>query len=148
MAEEKVSLFGLVIVAGRLVNFPKRDRKNIAEARSIFLQAALIEDNITGRYPFLEHNQQLIEKWRQTEDKLRTTAIVYDDTTLFTFYESRLPAQVCDRASLNKWLKRNDHKQLMMSDDDIVRNRPDEKTLADFPPVLHVGTLELRNNFV
>ncbi len=144
VAEEKVSLFGLIIVAGRLVNFPKRDPKNVPEARSIFIQSALIEGHLSGRYPFLTHNLQLLEKWRKAEDKLRTTAIVHDDSTLFAFYEQRLPAEVYDRTTLNRWLKRRGQKTLMMAEADIVRNRPDDKALADYPPVLQTGGLELQ----
>ncbi|MFV0437996.1 MAG: ATP-dependent RNA helicase HrpA [Desulfopila sp.] len=144
VAEEQVSLFGLIIVTGRRVNFPRRDPKNIAGARAIFLQAALVEGHITGNYPFLEQNQARIDRWRETENKLRTTAFVHDDSTLLAFYDARLPEQVCDRASLNRWLKRHDHGRLIMTDDDILRSRPDDRTLADFPPMLQVGTLELQ----
>lgn len=144
IADEKVSLFGLIIVAGRLVNFPKKHPNNVAEARNIFIQAALIEGNLNGHYPFLDHNQQLLQKWRKAEDKLRTTAIVQDDNTLFAFYETRLPADIYDKSTLNKCLKKRGQNFLKMSDADIVKNRPDDNSLANFPPSIHVGTLELQ----
>ncbi|WP_234981121.1 ATP-dependent RNA helicase HrpA [Desulfopila aestuarii] len=147
VADEKVTLFGLIIVTGRLVNFPKRDPKNVAEARTIFIQAALIEGNLSGQYPFLEHNQQLIDTWRKAEDRLRTTAIVHDDSTLFAFYENRLPDEVCDKTSLNKWLKKRGHKRLMMSEEDIVRNRPDDNVLSDFPSQLYINSFEFQLDY-
>lgn len=144
VADEQVSLFGLVIVAARLVNFGRRDPKNIPEARSIFIQSALIEGNLAGSYPFLEHNQQLLADWRKTEDKLRTTAIVHDDATLFAFYDARLPDEIYDRSTLNRWLKLRGHKKLLMSEADVIRERPDDTTLADYPPSLTIGSLELQ----
>lgn len=144
IADERVSLFGLVLVAGRSVNFPKRDKKNIIEARQIFIQSALIEGQITGKYPFLRHNQQLIAKWKEAEDRLRTTAILPDDTALHAFYHQRLPGFVCDRASLNKYLKRKGQKPLMMSEADIIKSRPDENQLANYPTSIHLGSLDLQ----
>ncbi|WP_136806291.1 ATP-dependent RNA helicase HrpA [Desulfosediminicola flagellatus] len=144
IAEEKVSLFGLVIVTGRLVNFPKRSARNIPEAREIFIQSALVDKEISGNYVFLSENQKRIEKWRKAEDKLRTTAILQDDASLFAFYSERLPEDVCDRSSLNKYLKKKGHRALLMTDDDIVKQRPDENLLADFPSSLNIGSVELQ----
>lgn len=144
IAEEKVSLFGLIIVTGRLVNFPKRSSKNIPEAREIFIQAALIDKAINGNYTFLSENQNRIEKWRKAEDKLRTTAILQDEASLFAFYSERLPEHVCDRSTLNKYLKRKGHRTLLMTDDDIVKQLPDENRLADFPSTLNIGSAELQ----
>ncbi len=144
IAEEKVALFGLIIASGRKVNFPKRSEKNVAEARNIFIQAALVEGNLQGNYPFLTHNLQKIDHWREAEDKLRTTAVVRDDTELASFYAQRLPDWVCDRATLNRHLKKRGHTFLQMSDDDVLHSRPDENALADFPPTLTVGSMELQ----
>lgn len=147
IADEKVSLFGLILVAGRTVNFPKRSPKNVSEAREIFIQAALIEGNLNGQYSFLDHNENLIEKWRKAEDKLRTTAIVQDDSNLVSFYANRLPTDVFDKSTLNKCLKRRGQNFLRMTDEDIVKNLPDKHTLANFPQTLHVGTLELQLDY-
>lgn len=147
IADERVSLFGLIIVAGRRVNFPKRDKKNIAEARHIFIQAALIEGELKGNYPFLDHNQQLIAKWKEAEDRLRTTAILLDDSALFSFYDKRLPDFICDRASLNKYLKRKGQKLLKMSENDIINSRPDENQLANYPTSIYVGSLALQVDY-
>lgn len=144
VADEKVTLFGLIIVAAKQVNFPKRSVKNIPEARDIFIQSALIEGNLNGNYHFLRHNDELIGTWRKAEDKLRTTAILHDDSTLFEFYSRKLPPHVCDRSTLNKYLKKNSNNTLKMSDDDIVKNRPDDNKLADYPPMLHLNSVDLK----
>lgn len=144
IADERVALFGLVIVAGRTVNFPKRAKKNIAEARQIFIQAALTEGAIKGNYPFLDHNQQLIAKWRAAEDRLRTTAILLDDSALHAFYDARLPDFVYDRTTLNKYLKRKGHDRLKMSEEDIIHSRPDENQLANYPTSIQIASLELQ----
>ena len=143
VADEKASLFGLTIVAGRQVNFARRDERNIPAARAIFIEAALIEGNIVGNYPFLEQNLQRIEEWRKAEDKLRTTTIVQEDGALISFYDRKLPEWVCDRATLNRYLKKKGHRALIMRDEDIVQATPDESTLADYPSTLEIGSLSL-----
>ncbi|MBM9528865.1 ATP-dependent RNA helicase HrpA, partial [Desulfoprunum benzoelyticum] len=144
MAEERVSLFGLPILAGRRVDFGRRSPKNQAEAQAIFIEAALLTGEIIGNYPFLHHNLEMIQDWRDAEDRLRRRDLLCDETTLRQFYAARLPADVFDRSSLNRLLQaRRDQGFLMMTEEDIVRRRPEDRELADFPPTLTVGSYTL-----
>ncbi len=144
IADEKVSLFGLILISSRIVNFPKRAKKNWTEARDIFIQDALIAGELQGNYRFLDNNLSLIEKWRDEEDKIRNTSIVVDDSAFYQFYADRLPADVYDRATLNRFLKRKGHPTLMMRDEDIVNTTPDQSQLAGFPDTVHTGSQEIR----
>ena len=105
VAEEKVSLFGLPILAGRMVDYARRSPKNHREAQDIFIEAALLQGEIVGDYPFIAHNRQLVQEWRDAEHRLRKRDILCDDTTLHHFYSTRLPSDVFDRSSLNTFLK-------------------------------------------
>ncbi len=145
MAEERVSLFGLPILPGRRVDFARRSVKNHAEAQAIFIEAALLTGEIIGDYPFLRHNLQLIREWQEAEHRLRKRDLLCDDSTLRQFYADRLPVDVFDRSSLNRLLKtrRDQGFLMMMTEDDIVHRRPEDRELADFPPTLTVGSYEL-----
>lgn len=143
LANEQVSLFGLVIVRSRKVNFAKTSKRGSVEARSIFIQSALVEGQFLGKYDFLDHNLNLIKKWECIEDRLRNRSIVVSEEAIFNFYDQVLPEQVCDRSSLNKWLKKNSYKNsLFLSEDDIVDRQPESKELADYPSTFHVGSHE------
>ena len=145
VAEETVSLFGLTISAGQLVNFVKRSAKNIKEARDIFIQNALVQGELNRNYPFLTKNTNRIRKWQLSEEKLRTRNIVTDDYTFFKFYDSALPNHVCDQPSLNRFLKKHkDLSQLLMRDEDIVLRMPDENELVDFPQSTRIGTIDIK----
>lgn len=145
IADEKVSLFGLIISAGRKVNFGKRSEKNIEAARDIFLQSALISGQLNGSYPFLDHNLTLIKKWQDTEEKLRVRNIVADELTLYAFYEQRIPIEVYDQTTFNRFLKKKRSKSfLLMTDDDVLRRKPEEKEMIDYPPSLSLGSMQLR----
>ncbi|HSL41652.1 MAG TPA: DUF3418 domain-containing protein, partial [Desulforhopalus sp.] len=149
LADERVALFGLVLVAGRQVNFPTRHRKNIAPAREIFIAAALVEGDINGSYDFLTQNQALLDKWREAEEKLRTRSIVIDQTALYNWYAARLPADVYDQRSLNRFLRgKAHHPSLLMCDSDVLLRIPEEKQLVDFPDRLVLGRVEIRLEYL
>jgi len=149
LADERVALFGLILVAGRQVNFPTRHRKNIALAREVFIAAALVEGEINGSYDFLTKNQALLDKWREAEEKLRTRSIVIDQTALYNWYAARLPADVYDQRSLNRFLRgKPQHTSLMMGDSDVLLRVPEDKELIDFPEKIAIGRMEVRLEYL
>ncbi len=145
IAEEQVALFGLIIATGRKVNFGKRHKKNMSEARDIFIQSALVAGELNGSYRFLEHNLALLQKWQDAEEKMRVRNIVCDDMALASFYSSRIPAEVYDQATLNRFLKKKRSQSfLYMQDEDVLNRRPEDKELVDYPPFFSIGSMQLR----
>ncbi len=136
VADETVSLQGLIIISGRRVNFPKQHKKNIPVAREVFIQQALVEQQLSGRFDFYRDNLELLASWQASEDKLRRRGIVIDEAGVFAYYDERLPPQVCDRTSLTKYLKRAGDSALRMTQEDILLQEPADKELIDFPPFL------------
>jgi ATP-dependent helicase HrpA len=141
IALEKVTLFGLVIVAGRRVNFgPLRPE----EARQIFIQAALVEGECGGHFDFLARNRQLIADLADLEDRLRRRDILVDEMLIHEFYDSRLPAEVHDRAGLIRLIKqRKGDAFLRLRREDILRQLPAGSALADYPTSLPGNELTL-----
>lgn len=141
IAFEKVSLFGLVIVPRRKVNYGLIKPE---EAREIFIQSALIEGELKGEYPFLAANAALVAKLQDMEDRLRLRTIMADDYTLLRFYEERLAPEVRDQRSLNQWLKKaGSQDRLIMTIDDIRQEIPETAALEQFPLFLIAGEFEL-----
>lgn len=137
IATEKVTLFGLVIVAARKINYAGISQAARQESREIFIHEALIRGELIGRYPFLQHNQHLIARFEKVEDRLRQRNVLVDDYELFAFYDSRLPDSVYDRTSLNRYLKKlNNDRTLFMSEQDILLQPPEQEELSDFPEQL------------
>ncbi len=134
VADEKVTLFGLVIVASRKRNYAAISEATRREARGIFINTALIQGELMGRYPFLDHNQRLIARFAKMEDRLRQRNILADDYVLYNFYDSRLDDAVHDRASLNRFLKNLPNDRLLfMTEQDILIQPPESDQLSDFP---------------
>ncbi len=144
IATETVSLFGLILMSGKKVNLGRRDPKNRQEARNIFIQAALVSGQLNGSYSFLESNQALIEKWQATEEKLRIRNIVVDDLALHAFYDAKVPQHVYDQRTFNRFLKdRKNHSFLEMSEAEVVMQKPEERTMSDYPAHFSLGSLQI-----
>ncbi|PID77127.1 MAG: ATP-dependent RNA helicase HrpA [Deltaproteobacteria bacterium] len=148
IADETVSLFGLPIIGARRANYG-RSPKHRSEARAIFIRSALLENNITGNYDFLQHNIRLIQKWQKAEDKTRRSDIIVDDMQLIDFYQERLPESVYNRPSLNRFLAKNrqGRRKLKMTEQDILARTPEKSELADYPSVIELGSLTLKISY-
>ncbi|NNK57756.1 MAG: ATP-dependent RNA helicase HrpA [Desulfofustis sp.] len=147
MADETVALHGLIIASSRMVNYPKRNSKNIPAARQIFIREALVNSQLSGRFDFLNQNLSLLETWQESEHKLRKKDIVIDDEAVFDFYDRQLPAQVYDRSSLRGHIKRHGDSNLYMTETDILLRLPSQKALLDFPPHLPAPNEAIRLNY-
>lgn len=140
-AFEKVTLFGLVIVARRRVNYGPIKPE---EARQIFIQAALVEGELRGDYAFLARNRELLAKLAEMEDRLRQRDIVVDEHAVAAFYEERLDQEVRDQRSLNRWLKAaGNEARLFMTEEDLLLRPPEKESLERYPAVLRAGDFEL-----
>ncbi len=145
VADETISLFGLILSSGNKVNFGKRSKKNVAEARDIFIQSALVQGEMNGSYPFLQHNLGLLRKWQEVEEKLRSRNIVADDLVIYRFYAEILPDDIYDQTTLNRFLRvKKNQIVLMMSEEDVLKRRPDELELIDYPQKISIGSIEIR----
>lgn len=148
-ALEKVTLFGLILTAGRRVNYGRINNETGREAREIFIRQALINGELGGSYPFLQHNLDLARRFADMEERLRRRGIMMDDQVLFDFYDKRL-ANVYDRFTLNRFLKKKKSDRfLWMDEEDICLTLPDSDELYRFPDRLQTGrgTLKLHYQF-
>lgn len=144
IADEAVSLRSLVILSGRIVNYGRRHKKNIPEARSVYIQKALVEGKIGRDFDFLKHNRELLMKWQGAEDKLRKKNIVIQDDTIYAFYDKNLPADVYDNRTLSRYLKSNSGRHLFMTREQILLREPEGSELLNFPAVLDIGFDQLK----
>lgn len=140
VAQERVSLFGLMIIPGRPVSY---GRIQPDEAHQIFIQSALVEGNINDPPAFLAHNLALVERLRGIEERLRRRGYLAGEEKLAEFYSLRLP-NIYDERSLRKFTRnRGGDDFLKMGEGDLLRIFPDEKELSDYPGHLEVGELRL-----
>ena len=133
VATEKVSLYGLPIVAARTVMYGRIDP---AAARDLFITHALVEGDWRTHHTFFARNQRMLAEAEDTERKARRRGIVADDTALFEFYDRRIPTEVTSSRHFDTWWKKAraaDPGQLDFSLADLIRPAAGEISEEDYP---------------
>jgi ATP-dependent helicase HrpA len=133
MALEKVTLYGLPIVAGRKVNYARVDP---AAAREMFITGALVEGDWHTHHRFFERNQRLLAEARDLEDRARRRGIVADDAALFDFYDQRIPKDVASARHFDTWWKKARAESpdlLTLTPADLAGPAAEQVEAADYP---------------
>ena len=144
IAKEKVTLWGFVLVAQRLVHYGRINRR---EARSVFICEGLVPGEIDGNFPFLQANLQLVAKIQEIEDKVRRRNLLAEDEALGQFYEERLPDLV-SVVELRRHLQGNpDDSQLRMELEDVIQRPLPITNAEDYPDEILLGSQRLRLDY-
>ncbi len=150
-AFEKVTLYGLVIIPRRKVNFGVIDPEL---AQQIFIRSALVEGDFSTKAPFFEHNRQLLEEVAALEDKSRRRDILIDEEQLFGFYREQLlkhdGQQVVNGASFDRWRKRvekNDVQALFLTRELLMRHGASAVSQQQYPDMLEHNGLRFRLHY-
>ncbi len=133
VATEKVSLYGLPIVAARTVMYGRIDP---AAARDLFITHALVEGDWRTHHAFFARNQRMLADAEDIERKARRRGIVADDAALFAFYDRRIPADVTSARHFDTWWKKArgpDPGLLDMSPADLIMPAAGEISPDDYP---------------
>lgn len=103
MAREKVLLFGIPLIADRLVQFGRIDP---VVSRDLFIRHALVQGEWRTHHAFFAANQRMIAGVEELEERLRRRDLRVDDETLYAFYDARLPADVVSTRHFDSWWKK------------------------------------------
>ena len=140
IAYEKVTLFGLPIVAKRPVVYSKIDP---ALCHELFIREALVNGDTRLNYPFLQENQALLSQADELEQKTRRRDLIVEEETLVAFYANRLPEEVNNDAAFKKWYKHNSSSvTLTFTEQDVYREQPDAAQNG-YPDVWKQGNVTL-----
>lgn len=144
MAYEKVTLYGVPIVAQRKVNYGRIDPET---SRELFLRNALVEGDWRTHHKFYADNRRLLSEVEELEHRARRRDIVVDDETLFDFYEQRVPEHVVSGAHFDSWWKHKRHEQpdfLDFEREMLIRESAEAVTKDDYPDSWRQGQLKFR----
>ncbi|GLX49712.1 ATP-dependent helicase [Streptomyces hygroscopicus subsp. hygroscopicus] len=144
MAYEKVTLYGVPIVAQRKVNYGRIDPE---VSRELFIRNALVEGDWRTHHKFYADNRRLLSEVEELEHRARRRDIVVDDDTLFDFYDQRVPEHVVSGAHFDSWWKRKRNEQpdfLDFEREMLIRESAEAVTKADYPDSWRQGALKFR----
>ncbi|WOQ68988.1 ATP-dependent RNA helicase HrpA [Microbacterium limosum] len=106
VAFEKVTLFGVEIIPRRRIQYARIDRDG---ARELFVRHALVEGEwdpsvLDKRLSaFVRANHELRRRLEKLEERERRRDILVGDEAVFAFYDARVPRDVFDVRSFERW---------------------------------------------
>ena len=133
VALEKVTLYGVPLVAGRKVGYA---RINPEESRDLFIRHALVEGDWETHHRFFHDNRALIKRLTELEVRARRRDILVDDETLVDFYDTRLPAEIVSGQHFDSWWKLARQTQpdlLTFTEALLVSDDSDAVSAEDYP---------------
>ncbi|CAM3299831.1 ATP-dependent RNA helicase HrpB [Arthrobacter ulcerisalmonis] len=140
MAYEKVTLYGVPIIAQRRINYGRVDP---VLARELFIRHALVEGDWKTNHKFFHRNRALLLEVEELEARMRRRDLMVDDETLFDFYDARIGADVVSERHFDKWWKdaRRDHPDLLDYDKSLlISDDADDLDDSAYPKIwLHKG---------
>jgi len=106
VANERVTLYGVPIIPKRTVQFARIDP---AYARDLFIRNALVDGDWdlsrTDRRltAFDRANRALRTELEELEERTRRRTILFDDESIFRFYDERIPRDVASLTTFTAW---------------------------------------------
>jgi ATP-dependent helicase HrpA len=136
VAFERVTLFGLTLVARRRIGYAAIEP---ALARELFIRHALVEGDWQTRHHFYRDNVALLAELTELEERARRRDLLVGDDELYTLYDARIPAEIVSVRHFDAWWKKQRHRTpnlLTFTRDDLLRtedtdDRPDSWLAAD-----------------
>jgi ATP-dependent helicase HrpA len=135
VASEKVTLYGIPIVADRTVLLHRIDP---AGARELFIRHALVEGDWQTRHHFFRDNAKLLEEAASLEQRARRRGLVAGEEALYAFYDARVPAEAVSARHFDTWWKTARHQTpdlLTLTLDDLLSPAADELDIGAYPEV-------------
>jgi ATP-dependent helicase HrpA len=133
IADERVTLYGVPLVAARTVGYGRIDP---ALSRELFIRHALVEGDWHTRHRFFHANRELLDDVEELEQRTRRRGLVVDDETLVDFYDARVPADVVSGRHFDAWWKkarRDDPELLTFTPDLVVTDAGQGVSQDDYP---------------
>ncbi|OBB64126.1 ATP-dependent RNA helicase HrpA [Mycobacterium sp. 852014-50255_SCH5639931] len=141
MAYERVTLYGLPLVARRRVGYA---RVEPAMARELFIRHALVEGDWQTRHHFFRDNARLRAELEELEERARRRDLVVGDDEVYALYDARVPAEVVSARHFDGWWKKQRHKTpelLTFTRDALLRTG--DTADAERPTAWHSGDVTL-----
>ncbi|OBB90381.1 ATP-dependent RNA helicase HrpA [Mycobacterium sp. 852002-30065_SCH5024008] len=141
MAYERVTLYGLPLVARRRVGYA---RVEPAMARELFIRHALVEGDWQTRHHFFRDNARLRAELEELEERARRRDLLVGDDEVYALYDARVPAEVVSARHFDGWWKKQRHKTpelLTFTRDALLRTG--DTADAERPTAWHSGDVTL-----
>ncbi|MGP1272580.1 MAG: ATP-dependent RNA helicase HrpA [Phycisphaerales bacterium] len=137
-ASMRVKLGELEIARNRRIDFGSVDR---AEARRIFIEQALVGQELTTDAPYERRNRALLRELTERGARLRRN-LLPTEAQLVAFFDSRLPPDICSARAFDRWRRRAERERpdlLVLSESDLVHRSSAAHDLSLTPDRVPIG---------
>ncbi len=146
MADEQVSLFGLVLIERRPIHYGSVDP---VAAHDLFIAEAMPELQLDSRSPLIQRARQVLVQARAEEAKQRREGLLIDEAARADWWRNRLPADICTTGQLDRFLAQADaatQQSLVWTLDAVLAT--DAAHEEQFPNSLRIGPERFRLTYV
>jgi ATP-dependent helicase HrpA len=143
MVFEDVTLFGLPVVRQRRTRLAPIDPPL---ARELLINQGLVRGGYETRARFLEHNRQLLADLEDLQRRSRRHDLLRSSDARHAFYDSRLPGEVCDGPSFERWRRaaeQRDRHVLFMNESDLLVEPRVPVDRSQFPDRITIERFDL-----
>src|SRR5262249_47875374 len=102
VALEKVTLYGISLVADRKVSYGRIDP---VTSRELFIRHALVEGEWDTAHRFFHENRRLLAEAAELEHRVRRRGLVAGEDELYALYDARVPPEVVSAQHFDTWWK-------------------------------------------
>lgn len=144
VAYERVTLFGVTLVAHRRMQYSRVDPEL---CRELFIRHALVDGEWDSKQAFDRSNRALRRQLEELEERSRRRDILADDEVVFAFYDQRIPADVLSTRSFEGWWKKERTTNpdfLTMQRSDLLEETEAEHDENEFPSEWVYGDQRLK----
>jgi len=120
VAFERVSLYGITLVARRKIHYGSIDPEL---SRELFIRGALVAGEYDTQAKWLPHNRALVQEIEDLEHKARKSGVWLDEERIFRVFDARIPAGIHNGAAFEKWRQQAEQanpKILFLQREDIL----------------------------
>ncbi|QKJ25983.1 ATP-dependent RNA helicase HrpA [Aquiluna borgnonia] len=103
IATERVTIFGLTLVAARKVQYSRHDALH---ARELFIRHALVAGEWDSKQGFERENRKLLEQLESEAERARRPDLIPDEEDQFRFFNNRVPLDVFSTRSFEGWWRK------------------------------------------
>jgi ATP-dependent helicase HrpA len=152
VALEKITLYGVPLVADRAVSYGRIDP---VTSRELFIRHALVDGEWDTSHRFFHENRRLLAEVAELEDRVRRRGLVAGEDELYALYDARIPADVVSAQHFDTWWKqarRTDPGLLTFTVGDLLADDAADVDAGSYPDVWTsqtpgVGALPLNYEF-
>ncbi|MDH6423108.1 ATP-dependent RNA helicase HrpA [Aurantimicrobium minutum] len=144
VAYERVTLFGVTLVAHRRMQYSRVDTEL---CRELFIRHALVDGEWDSKQAFDRSNRILRRQLEELEERSRRRDILADDEVVFAFYDQRIPADVFSTRTFEGWWKKERSTNpdfLTMQRSDLLEETEAEHDEIEFPSEWVYGDQRLK----